>query len=108
MSRTPSTALHSGSPTKFAIGILQELKSILESVRANGCTTSREESTEGICAVAVPFRKMGRRVVAGLAVVVPTARLPDRRMKPVTAQLTAAAAEIEKDLTAGAGQRRED
>ena len=27
----------------------------------------------------LPFRKMGRRVVAGLAVIAPTVRLPDRR-----------------------------
>jgi len=91
--------------TDATITSLAELRTILEAVRERGYATSREESTEGICAVAVPVRGPGGRYLAGLAVVAPAARLTDRHVQPLISGLRATAADIGRDLAAPAGRR---
>lgn len=92
--------------TSRTVDTVAELDTVLARIRQTGYAVSREESTGGISAVAVPIRDASGRAAAALAVVAPTERLPDHGMSVVIDQLTRAAAETTAALTARAAEGR--
>lgn len=75
-----------------------ELDRALERIRHDGVSINREEDSLGLNAMAVPVRGSDGKVLAGLAVHAPTARLPLERMLECRTRLEDAAARIGKLL----------
>lgn len=71
-----------------------ELDKALERIRHDGVSINREEDSLGLNAMAVPVRGSDGKVLAGLAVHAPTARLPLERMLECRTSLEEAAARI--------------
>jgi len=73
----------------------------LEKIRRQGYSEDDEEFLAGVCCLAVPIRDRRGEVVAGLAVMAPTARLPLPRARQHVPDIRACAAAISAEL----GQR---
>ncbi|HCS69315.1 MAG TPA: hypothetical protein DIW51_05030 [Rhodospirillaceae bacterium] len=71
------------------------LEDELAAIRRRGYAANDQENTPGLIGVAVPIRNPKGRVIAGLAVHAPEARLPMARALEHLALLNEAAAELE-------------
>lgn len=70
------------------------LRSIVRNVRKNGWAASNEEFAPGVVGCAVPIRLPNGRLLAGLGVSVPSARISFENVKAFNPSLQAAAQEI--------------
>lgn len=83
--------------TEHTLTGLRALRGELASVREQGYAVNREESMEGIAAIAVPIHEGGDeqgRVIAGLSMTGPAARMSTSDLTAALPRLTAAAARI--------------
>jgi DNA-binding IclR family transcriptional regulator len=87
-----------GARTEFSITTRKELLEDLAGVRERGYAVSREESTLGIVAVAVPLHTRGGSVPASIAVSAPAQRLPMDREGEIVAALREVAARAQRRL----------
>lgn len=89
--------LANASLPKFAPATIvskQKLKSVILDVRKNGWAASDEEFVPGVVGCAVPVRLEGGRLLAGLGVSVPSARMAYAKLKAFVPALQRAASEI--------------
>lgn len=82
------------SQTRTFTQLLDELSLVL----MRGYAVNREESVEGLSAIAVPLRDRGGATIAAVAMSAPSARLPPRRVREVVVQLRACAGAIRSQL----------
>lgn len=62
--------------TKNTIRTAAELSRELDVIRRRGYSEDKEEFLEGVCCLAVPVRDRAGHVIAGLAIMAPSARFP--------------------------------
>jgi IclR family transcriptional regulator, acetate operon repressor len=72
----------------------EALQKAVRAVRRNGWATSNEEVAAGVVGCAVPVRDRAGKMVAGLGISVPSARVAHNQLAQFRAALEAAAAEI--------------
>lgn len=72
----------------------QRLEAELDATRHRGHSEDDEEFLAGVCCIAVPVRDAKGKVLAGLAVSAPTARLPLARARTYLPDLREAAADL--------------
>lgn len=82
--------------TPTTITSLNKLLSNLSTVRARGFATSNEESTKGLCALAVPVKNQKGSHIAALTVAYPVGFLSQKEQSNLAKKLITAAEEIEK------------
>lgn len=83
--------------TRFAPGTIvskQRLKAVVREVRKRGWAASNEEFTPGVVGCAVPVRLPNGRLLAGLGVSVPNARMPFEKLDLLLPALQRAARRI--------------
>lgn len=84
--------------TPNTLGTIEALEAALAQVRAQGYAINQEEDSLGLNALAVPVRDSAGKVLAGLAVHAPTARLPLSEMLARRPLLEAAAVKVAEVL----------
>lgn len=82
------------------------LREALEATRRRGWSEDDEEFLAGVCCIAVPVRGARAKVLAGLAVSAPTARLPLDRARTMVPDLREAADQLGAYLEAAREARR--
>lgn len=85
--------------TSATITDREELEVKLQQVRGAGYCLSHQESTRGLSALAVPLRGEDSEMLAALAVVAPTQRLPDELVPELVYRLHSTARIIAQALT---------
>lgn len=88
--------------TPRTITSAEALKRELDRVRQLGYAEDDEEYLAGVCCLAVPVTDAGGEVIAGLAVMAPSARLPLERARTYLPDLRACAAAVGADLHSAA------
>ena len=84
--------------TEHTITDLPEMEKELELFKAEGCTFDRDETTMGVWSVAAPIYGSNGRIEAGIAVIMPTARVTDSRASELIALTKSCAAKICQEL----------
>ncbi|MDI2029545.1 IclR family transcriptional regulator [Saccharopolyspora sp. TS4A08] len=77
---------------------MDELHRELAKVRRNGFALNQGRSERGVVAVGVPVRSADGTAIAGVSVSMPSVRYDRRRLRPIVAILSAAAAALQHDL----------
>ncbi|MFK7763790.1 MAG: IclR family transcriptional regulator [Roseobacter sp.] len=72
------------------------LESVFEEIRSKDFSINNEEDSVGLIAIAVPIRDTSGKVIAGLGVHAPTARMPVERAKGLLPKIRASAEMISK------------
>src|SRR5690606_25765059 len=72
----------------------EKFKAAIEEVRAQGWAANNEEFLPGLVGCAVPIRLSSGKLMAGLGLYVPTARMPFERIKDFLPALRTAAEKI--------------
>jgi len=101
-SRTRQRLIHAAplpSLTEHTITNPDELEAELKGIRRNGCATNSSEHVAGLIALAVPVYDGGGRVVAGLAVHAPDARMTVKQAEGHLPTMRAVAAALQKHIT---------
>lgn len=78
--------------TKNTITTAAKLSLELDAIRRRGHSEDNEEFLDGVCCLAVPVWTVGRRVMAGLAVMAPSARFPLEKARTYLSDLHVTAA----------------
>ena len=84
--------------TDHTITDVADLEAELKGIRRNGFATNNSENVSGLIAVAVPIYDDGGRVVAGLALHAPDARLNVKEAEQRLPIMRAAAAKLQKHI----------
>lgn len=93
LSQTPLPAMTSNTITEPAA-----LRAVIKEVRATGWAVSTDEFAAGVIGCAVPIRTAEGKLVAGLGVSVPNARLPFDELAGMRPKMERAAVEIAKAI----------
>lgn len=83
---------------KNAIKDLPSLTKELQAIRAQGFSTSFEETDPGAMGIAAPVYNHLREVIAGIGIVAPLSRIPPERMKEFTPPVLEAARKLSRRL----------
>jgi IclR family transcriptional regulator, acetate operon repressor len=86
--------------TKNTITSAEELSLQLELVRRRGYSEDNEEFLAGVCCLAVPVRNDKGGVIAGLAIMAPSARFPLKKAQTYLADLCGTAESISTQVEA--------
>ena len=84
--------------TKNTITRQEELMAELEDIRSKGYALDMEESNDGISSIAAPIYNYANRMIAGIAVIAPSSRLTQERIKVLLPKLLDAAGVISKNM----------
>ncbi len=98
-SRTRKRIIEAAPLSKFTdhtITDVADLEAELKGIRRNGFATNNSENVSGLIAVAVPICDDGGRVVAGLALHAPDARMDVKEAKQRLPTMRAAATKLQK------------
>ncbi len=77
----------------------KKLRSVIADVRKSGWAVSSDEFATGVVGCAVPVRNAAGKLMAGLGVSVPNARMPAKDLVTMRPRLEAAAFEISKSMS---------
>jgi DNA-binding IclR family transcriptional regulator len=91
--------------TAQTITAADALRREIQRIRREGHSEDNEEFLAGVCCIAVPVRNRRGEVVAGLAVMAPSARLPLVKAREYLPDMEACAAAISAELGRRAGRR---
>ena len=95
------------SVTPHTIVSASKLKAVIKNVRKEGWAASNEEIAVGVAGCAVPIRDSEGRLVAGLGISVPSARVPFERLSEYRQGMESVAERIAAALTANNDPVRE-